>query len=163
MLRNLLLICFAGIIVLTSCSENSTTPDLTNGLNFTMSGAVSGKFSSSSATAVTATVDGKQVLTVTGTMLINGNNVTAVINLFSPAKGTYDLTLQNVTDPPVLCTINVTGGSTYISTTGTLKLTEYGTSLGSKVKGTFSFNLYDEGLNEVKVTNGTFNLLHVTY
>lgn len=163
MLKNLLFLLLTGIFLLTACSENSTTPDLANGLNLTLTGAVSGKFSATTATAVTVNAEGKQVLTLTGTQLINGKNVTVVISVFSPTKKTYDLTLQNVDDPPVFCTINITDGATYLSTTGTLKLTEYGTSLGSKVKGTFSFNLYDSGLNELKVTNGSFNLLHVTY
>jgi len=147
-----------------SCSEDSTSPvDLANGLNFTMTGALSGKFASTTATAVTTTVDDKQVLVLTGTVVLNGKNTQVIISVFSPAKKTYDLTIQNVDDPPVFCTVNVQDGTTYLSATGTLKITEYSTSLGSKVKGTFSFNLLDTGLNELKVTNGTFNLLHLTY
>ncbi len=164
MIRALLLFCITGFLLFTSCSEDSTSPvDLANGLNFTLAGAVSGKFSATTATAVTTTVDGEQVLAITGTQEINGKDVTVIISVFSPTKKTYDLTLQNVDDPPVFCTINVEDVSTYGSTTGTLKITEYGTSLGSKVKGTFSFNLYDAGLNELKVTSGTFNLLHLSY
>jgi len=114
MLRALLLFCITGFLLFTSCSEDSTSPvDLANGLNFTMAGAVSGKFSSTTATAVTTTFEGKQVLTLTGTKEINGKDVTVIISVFSPAKKTYDLTIQNVDDPPVFCTINIEDGDFY--------------------------------------------------
>jgi hypothetical protein len=163
MIKILLSICVACVLFFTSCSESTNSGiDLANGINFTMAGAMNSKYSSSTATAVTTTVQGKTVVILNAKTSISGKDVTILITIFGTTIGTYELTLQNITDPGVMCTVSVEDGDTYVSNTGKLIITEIGTSLGSKAKGTFNFHLYNTGLDkELNITSGTFNLIHV--
>ena len=165
MLKNLFFICTACVLFFTSCSENSNSPiDLANGINVNFAGELNYKYSSNTATAITATVEDKTALTLTATTTISDKEVTIIITVFGTSKGIYELSLENIDDPEVMCVVNNGSDETYISNSGSLTITEIGTSLASKVKGTFNFHLYDTSLDkELNLTSGTFNLIHVVY
>lgn len=162
MIKYLIFVCFACVLLLASCNENSNSSvDYANGLNCNFTGNETFKFSSSTATAVTSTVGNSKTLLISGKMQYNGKDVTLSITVFGSAVGTYEL---NFNDQKSACLVNFQDGESFTSQSGKVTITSIGTTLGAKAKGTFNFTLIDSKLDkQLILTAGTFNLFHTVY
>ena len=163
MIKYLIFVSMAFVMLLASCNNDTTNPADSNniiaGFNCDVSGVKNFKYSVSTATAVLTEIDGKTALSIMASSTNPEAPYQFIITVFGNTKGTYEQTVDNPSDPQAMCSIIADSSQPYISTSGKVTITEIGTTLGSKVKGTFNFHLYDATLGkEITVTNGTFNV-----
>lgn len=162
MFKNLFFISLTFLLLATSCSENSTNTEPANipsGFYCDFSGSETLHYTAETATSVKGIDSGKTILSIMATSTISGNDYQFIITVFGTKKGTYNQKLADGTEPDVICTLIIGSGEYYVSDSGKLTISEIGTTLGSRVKGTFNFHLFNTSLEkEITLTNGTINV-----
>ncbi len=164
MMKYLIFASISFIMLLASCNDTTNptdTNDIVAGFNCDVSGVKDFKYSVSTATAFLTEIDSTIALSIMASSTDPETPYQFIITVFGRTKGTYEQTIDNPSNPQTqtMCSIVADSSQPYISTSGKVTITEIGTTLGSKAKGTFNFHLYDATTGkQITVTNGTFNV-----
>jgi hypothetical protein len=144
-----------GLLIITtffavSCDDDSVNNPLSWNFTANFSGDITYKMSTILGTATK--IDEESKITLGGTDVYNGKNISIAITTFGTTAKTYNVDLLGGINE-CSCVV-IYDGVEYLATTGKVILS----SVGSSIKGTFEFKCYDLDGKPLNINSGSFYL-----
>ncbi len=149
--------------LLSSCSsdDSPTNPSSAPANSFVVNGSgyTNARFTADAGDvgSIAGDADGKGAITMSGATTRTGERFTITMVAKSNAAGSYDIGMTSGSGMTMLL-VNGPATTSYLATSGSITITEWGT--GGRAKGTFSGSFVvstNPGTTALQVTSGTFD------